>query len=174
LRKFGVVHARYWEWAAENKLDIGATAMGAYLLSCKHSNSLGCYHCPMEYVAVDLRHPVDTVSRWCAHLVDTRFLMLCERTKYVFLPKYLVWNPIQNESHAKGTAKIVESLPSSFTFYPNLTKSIKISLLPKLKGPEAKELSHTLSTRCAQGVDSVSRPYRHTETDTETDTDTEN
>ena len=162
MRDFGIIHTRFWEWAQEAELSDQSKLVAAYLLTCRHSNSLGCFRIPKEYVSADLGYSIDRVSKAYQELIDTGFLLFCDRSKYAFLPKYLRWNPPQNPKHAKGILKLVQQLPSTFSLHDKLLESCEFFLVPYLDQDGINTLYHTLSIA-----------YGYTDTDTDTDTDTE-
>ncbi|MCP4116489.1 MAG: hypothetical protein GY737_13975 [Desulfobacteraceae bacterium] len=151
----------------EKGLDETSKVLGAYLLSCEHGNSLGCFRCSQAYAADDLGYPIDTVSIGYEKLAKNDFLIFCEKSRFVLIPKYLRWNPFQNKNHAKGTLKLINEIPSSFTLAANLIESMEKysgKFLDKKQISEAKEtLSHT-----------VSKPYPIDYRDKDKDKDKEN
>ena len=121
MRQFGIIHTRFWEWAKDKNLSPGATLLGAYLLSCSHSNPLGVYRITLGYIDDDLNLS-DTLSDtlldkvWIPlqELSDAKFLRYCEPSKHVFLLKYLKWNKLQNRNHAVSVLRFAVDLPRSF------------------------------------------------------------
>jgi hypothetical protein len=167
MREFGKIATRYWEWALEHGLSEGETLTGAYLLSCKHGNSLGCFHLPMAYLAADLDQNIDVVTDRVSTLCQHGLVTVCTRTRYLLFTKYLRWNPLQNPSHGKGLLKIINALPSNFQLYPQLLESLK-----NFGGPNLPQQAvNTVSTRCKDADPKVSRECRHTKTETETETE---
>lgn len=165
MREFGIIHVGYWEWSTRKRLSDTARSMGAYLLSCRHGNSLGCYRLPREYVSADLGYSVDRVSRGCHELCKHGLIYFCDETKYVFIRKFLKYNPPQNPSHAKGVMKCVQEIPGAFAYWPELGEVMQGHLAGRLDESGKKILSETLTTRCV-------RPCGDTDTDTDTYTDT--
>ncbi|WP_027371194.1 hypothetical protein [Desulfovermiculus halophilus] len=160
MRDFGIIHIRFWEWALEHGLSDQAKLVAAYLLTCRHSNSLGCFRIPKEYVSADMGYGMERVSKAYTELMENGFLLYCEPSKYAFLPNYLRWNPPQNPKHAKGILKLITQLPSTFSLNQNLLESCEKYLAPHLDPEGMDTLYHTLSIAC-------------TNTETDTDTDTE-
>jgi len=171
MRKFGVIHTRFWSWALENNLSDVTKLIGVYLLSCEHGNSLGCFRCPPAYVSFDLGYPVDTVSIGYAELENLNFIQYCEGSHTVFLPKYLQWNPPMNKKHAIGIINIVKELPSSFSHADMLLKSLQKYVSKFLEEKHLKILNDTLSIPYEEGMDTVSIPYRYTEPEPEPEPD---
>ena len=162
MREFGIIYSRYWQWALENGVDDTSMILGAYLLSCEHGNSAGCFRCSIAYAADDLGYGIDRVTKAYQDLIDREFILYCEASRIVFLPKYLRWNPIQNKNHGKGVLKILSALPHSFSHIETLLK-----MLEKLGG---KHISRDNLERLRDTLyDRVSKPYRNKETDTDKD-----
>lgn len=153
MRNYGVIHSRYWTWAQEQGLDVYATLMGAYLLSCDHSNSAGCYRIPLEYIASDLGQTVDRVSTACQQLINTDFMAYCPCSKWILIKKYLFWNPAQNLSHSKAIIKMLKQVPSSFGLIDKLQESLKqfgvnTHLTKDMIDDLIDTLSNRVSTQC--------------------------
>lgn len=125
MRDFGLIHTRYWAWAQEHGLSDSAKLIGAYLLTCEHGNSLGCFRCPKAYVAEDLGYSIDTVSKGYAILESKSLIRYCEASKWLLIPKFLHWNRIQNPKHASSVLKNVAQIPSSFQLGETLVESLK-------------------------------------------------
>lgn len=125
MRDFGLIHTRYWTWAQEHGLSDSAKLIGAYILTCEHGNSLGCFRCPKAYVAEDLGYSIDTVSKGYGILESKGLIRYCEASKWLLIPKFLHWNRIQNPKHASSVLKNVSQIPSSFQLGEILVKSLK-------------------------------------------------
>lgn len=171
MRKFGIVHSRYWSWALENELDDFSKVLGSYFLSCDHGNSIGCFKCSVAYVSDDLGNPLQGVRKGFANLSETHFLLFCEISKYVFLPKYLKWNPLQNINQVKGALKIIETLPSSFTNTYNVLKNIKKFTNEKYFNPDNLLHFETLMEPLANPLQTPCKPIRTIDTDIDIDID---
>lgn len=167
MREYGAIHTRYWTWAQEVGLSDSAKLLGAYLLTSPHSNSLGCYRVPKNYIADDLGYSIDRVSKGYSELENHHFLTYCEATKFLLLRKYLKWNPIQNTKHGIGVGKLALQIPKTCKLLKQLVESLR-----KYGGGKLPDT--LLDTLC----DRVSIPYgiqyRYTDQDQDTDQDQEN
>jgi len=172
MKEFGIIHHRFWEWAQENELSESAKLIAVYLLTCRHANSLGCFRIPYQYASADLGYPIDRVSKGYSELQKKGFIRYCEQSKYVFLPKYLRWNPPQNVKHAKGIYKLAIKLPSSFTLKDKILESCEKYLFEFLDQDAIDTLYHTLSIPYQEGTNRVDIPMGNTGTGTGTDTGT--
>lgn len=160
MRDFGVVHTRFWPWAQENQLNDTERVIGLYILTCEHSNSLGCFRLPKAYIAEDLGYGIDRVSKGLISLCEKGFLAYCETTKHVIITKYLKWNPPQNQKHAKGIIKLAHQIPKSSQLIETLIDSLIQYGGTYIKYRVCDTLYHTLC-----------KGYRYTDTDPYTDTD---
>lgn len=167
MRDFGIIHIRFWEWALEHRLSDQAKLVAAYLLTCRHSNSLGCFRIPKEYVSADMGYGMERVSKAYIELMESGFLLYCEHSKYAFLPNYLRWNRPQNPKHAKGILKLITQLPSTFSLKQSILGSCEKYLVPHLDPEGMDTLYHTLSIACTN-------TETDKDTDTERDTESEN
>jgi len=133
MGQYGVIHDRFWTWARTEGLSLGATCLGAYLLSCPHRSILGAYRLPLAYVCDDLGNSSETVSKWFKELSpnpESAFALLCEKTSFVFLPKYLKWNQPQNPNQRKAIARAALDLPDKFCHYRLLLGSLEAYCQP--------------------------------------------
>lgn len=126
-REYGVIYARYWEWCEEKGLSHDAMLIGAYLLTCRYSNALGCFRVKLGVIAEELRYPFETVSKGFQELSETGigFLKYCETSRHVLLQKYLKWNVPQNVNVGKHIMSLCEAIPSSFTFFDELVACLQ-------------------------------------------------
>lgn len=99
--------------------------LAAYILTSPHANGLGCFLLPYEYVQADLKWPLETVSKAFVELFENGFCKRCERTDFVFLPKYLAWNPVTNLNVGKAREKDFLAIPSKFSYFNELIDSMK-------------------------------------------------
>ncbi len=169
MRDFGIVHTRFWLWAKRNKLNDTEKIIAVYLLSSPHSNSLGCFYQPISYAAEDLGYSIDRVSKGYISLCKKDFINHCSCTNYVHIIKYLIWNPVQNNNHAKGLEKYIFSIPKDCTIISNILKS-----LYKFGNKYVKfNLLDRVYIGYLKGIGTVSTPYRYIDIDTDIDTEIE-
>ena len=171
-REFGIIHIRFWDWCIEEEVSDHSRIVGAYILTCRHGNSLGCFRMPPSYAAADLGWSTDKVKRAYQELSEKGFLMLCEVTQFVFMPNYLKFNPIKNESHGKGTIKIAKTISKKFSYVPEL---IRVLTLYGDKIPQSLTTEFTQSsTQCDTQCDTpCATPCDDKEKEKETGTETD-
>lgn len=115
MRKFGIIHPQFWDWARENKLEPYVVVIGAFLLSCSHGNSLGCFRCSPVYVSDDTGMDLSAVKSAYSVLIKLDFIVYCELSKMVLVKKYLKWNPVKGSKQIVGIYKVIQSINNSFS-----------------------------------------------------------
>jgi hypothetical protein len=107
------IKSKFWNdekvvtWCDDTKL------LALYLVSSPHSNMIGCYYLPLGYVCEDLGWDIDRLRSSLQNLIINVFIKYDEIAKVVYLPTYLMHNPIENENQAKSAAKQVAELPKT-------------------------------------------------------------
>lgn len=122
MREYGQIQCSFWTDPDIQRLSDGAARLAAYLLTGPHSNGIGCYRLPDGYVIADFGWALETVSERFAELFEIGFCKRCERTDYVFMPKFLRWNQIANGNVASAREKEFCVVPQKFSFYQELAE----------------------------------------------------
>jgi hypothetical protein len=125
MREYGQVQVAFWTHPDIQGLSDQAKVLALYLLTCSHSNSLGCYRLPEGYILEDLRWDSKTVSKRFHELENNAFCFRDEKTSWILMPNFLRWNTPQNPNVSKGIERIFDSVPTSFKQYRNLLESLK-------------------------------------------------
>lgn len=126
MREYGQIQTSYWTDPDIQPLSDQAKILGAYLLTGTHSNGIGCYRLPQGYVMEDLNWSFETISKSFGELLEIGFIQQDNRTGWVFIPKFLHWNPIRNPNVATKITKEFHSVPKTLCFYKDLIDSIKL------------------------------------------------
>lgn len=87
--------------------------MALYLLSCSHSNLLGCYYLPKPYVMADLEFTAQKVNASFEMLEKHGFIKYDEKNKVVLVKNYLKYNPIENPNQVKAAINKISELPKT-------------------------------------------------------------
>lgn len=124
MREYGQVQCAFWGHPDIAGLSNEAKLLALYLLTGPHSNGLGCYRLPAGYITEDLGLDAETVSKRFAELSEGGFMRRCERTRHVFMPAFLRWNPVANENVAKARIKEFEEVPSQFEHIQELASAM--------------------------------------------------
>jgi hypothetical protein len=112
MRNYGKVHTSFWTSENIRSLSEDGRTLAMYLLTCEHGTIAGVFRLPDGYVSDDLQWSFERVSKGFAELKTNGFATRCERTKWVFVHKYLEWNRPENPNQRKSVEKIAERVPS--------------------------------------------------------------
>ena len=121
VRDYGRIQCRFWQDRETRALSDAGKAFSAYLMTGPHSNGLGCYYLPDEYLMLDFpKWSSETISERLAELSGNDFAKRCNVESYLFIPKFLKWNPIANGNVAKARQAEFESIPKTVSFYSEI------------------------------------------------------
>ncbi len=129
MRDYGTVHTQFWIHPVYSKLSITAKLIAVYLLTCPHTNMLGCFRLPEEYIAVDLLLDKSNVHSALEELIKVNFLSIDFQHGWILIHSFLEWNPIENPNQAKHIIKLFDKTPSQLNIYPKLVEIL--SSVPK-------------------------------------------
>lgn len=124
MREYGQIQSSYWTHPDIQPLSVEAKVIGAYLLTCQHTNGIGCFRIPIGYVSIDLGMGIETVSKGFRELSENGFLEHDPRSEYVLIPQFLRWNKISNPNSAKARISEFDLVPSSVSIYPKLINAL--------------------------------------------------
>jgi hypothetical protein len=113
MRDYGKVYSRIWESADFRALSEDGRALALYLLTCQHGTIAGVFRVPDGYACEDLQWTSERVSEGFANLHAKGFATRCEASKWVWVRKFLEWNPPENPNQRKAAAKVALSVPDS-------------------------------------------------------------
>jgi hypothetical protein len=112
MARYGKIESGFWHNPKVRQLTERGRFLLAYMFSCPHGNSCGCFVLPDGYVAADMGWPLETVSETLSELFQKGFL---ERDNTSNLARIVGWwghNKIENANVAKFVAKEIASLPN--------------------------------------------------------------
>lgn len=156
--KYGKIHHQFWTWARANNLSDTVIVFAAYLLTNEHSNTAGLYKLGRLYVCDDLGCSLEDCNLVYDELENIDFIKYCSVTKYVFIQKYLKWNPPQNKNHGVFIAKIIEELPSYYSHYVTLKERLEKYRSKHIPDTLYNTLSHRVSHRVQEGFKNEGYP----------------
>lgn len=125
MRDYGVIHTAYWTDEKISALSVPAKLLGAYLLTCPHSNAIGCFRLPLGYISEDLRWDAKTVRDALAELAGINFICREDASGWTFIRKFLEHNTIENPNVGKACMRMVDAVPSSFPFFGLLITALE-------------------------------------------------
>lgn len=111
MRDYGKVFSRIWESADFRALTEDGRALALYLLTCQHGTIAGVFRVPDGYACEDLQWTAERVSEGFANLSEKGFATRCDDSKWVWVFKFLEWNPPENPNQRKAAAKMAMSVP---------------------------------------------------------------
>ena len=125
MREYGVIHTAFWTDDKIASLSTPATLLGAYLLSCPHSNAIGCFRLPMGYVSEDLGWSPDMVHEALGELAAIKFICRDESSGWTFIRKFLEFNTIENPNVGKACMRMIDAIPAAFPFFDLLISALE-------------------------------------------------
>lgn len=125
MREYGVIQTAYWTDDKIASLSMPAKLLGAYLLTCPHSNAVGCFRLPMGYISEDLRWDPDTVRDALAELASIKFICRDAASGWTFIRRFLQFNTIENPNVGKACMRMIDAVPHSFEFFPLLIAALE-------------------------------------------------
>jgi len=116
MRDYGKVFSRIWESTDFRSLSEDGRTLALYLLTCQHGTIAGVFRVPDGYASEDLQWDVERVAEGFRNLAAKGFATRCNDTKWVWLHKFLEWNPPENPNQRKAAAKVAMSVPDQCTW----------------------------------------------------------
>lgn len=112
MRDYGKVFSRIWESADFRALTEDGRALVMYLLTCQHGTIAGVFRVPDGYACEDLQWTVERVAKAFDDVLRKGFANRCGTSKWVWVIKFLEWNPPENPNQRKAAAKVANSVPA--------------------------------------------------------------
>lgn len=111
MRDYGKVFSRIWESEDFRSMSEDGRALVLYLLTCQHGTIAGVFRVPDGYASEDLQWTVERVEAAFAETLSKGFANRCGTSKWVWVCKFLDWNPPENPNQIKAAKKIAMSVP---------------------------------------------------------------
>src|SRR5688500_7948171 len=110
---YGTVKSTFWGDAKVKAWGDDPKMIALYLLTAQHRNIIGCARIPIEYIAADLRWPIDRVSGGLEVLVETKFIER-DAEGWTLIVNQLRHDPsLRNDKQVKGAIKAAAQVPAS-------------------------------------------------------------
>jgi hypothetical protein len=116
------ISSRLWTDIAE--LDLKPKTLAVYLLSSQHTNRIGCFRLPFDYVAFDLNCTRDIVAVHFKELERVKFCQYDSQLCWVLIPNFLKWSPLENWNMGKAAAKLIDQVPRKSSLYAPLLDAV--------------------------------------------------
>jgi len=143
MRDYGKVFTRIWESEDFRSMSEDGRALTLYLLTCKHCTIAGVFRLPDGYACEDLQWTAERVAEAFNETLRQGFANRCETSKWVWISKFLDWNPPENPNQRKAAEKQAQSVPDSCGWKQAFMRVCGPSL--GLEAPAAHNPSETLS-----------------------------
>lgn len=115
MRDYNKVFTSFWTSPDIRAMSEDGRTLALYLLTCQHSNMIGCFRIPEAYVADDMQWGFERVTKGFHELFQNGFATHDSRSKWVVLHKFLRWNPIENPNQGKSAMKLFGLIPDEST-----------------------------------------------------------
>jgi hypothetical protein len=125
MREYGVIQTAYWTDDKIAALSTPAKLLGAYLLTCPHSNAIGCFRLPMGYISEDLRWDSDTVQDALGELSGIGFICRDNASGWTLIRKFLEFNTIENPNVGKACMRMIDGVPSAFPYFHQMIAALE-------------------------------------------------
>ncbi|MDQ3039768.1 MAG: hypothetical protein M3R16_08230 [Pseudomonadota bacterium] len=116
MRDYGKVHTGFWASETLRELDADAKLLALYLLTSPHTTMIGAFHLPAAYACEDLSWNVERFRNGLETLSKAGFSIYCEKTRWVWIVKFLTFNRPENPNQWKSAGKLITSIPENASF----------------------------------------------------------
>lgn len=127
MRDYGKVHTSFWSSDTLAGLGDDARFLALYLLTCQHGNMIGCFRLPIAYAAEDTGWTSERLRNGFETLSASGWMAWDERASWVWVRKWMKWNPPANPNQWKAADKLSAQVPSSVTFYSEFASGETVS-----------------------------------------------
>lgn len=138
MREYGKIFSAIWRSNDFRALSEDGQKMAMYLLTSQHATMIGCYYLPYGYIAEDMGwEDMARVEAAMADCIDLGFAQRDPVSRFVFVSKWLKWNPFENPNVAKSANRTFEMVPAALRYH--VAQAI-LQHCPKHIGEEATAL----------------------------------
>ncbi len=131
MRDYGKVHTSFWTSETTRSLSDDGRALALYLLTSAHSTISGVFRLPDGYVCEDMQWTSERVAEGFRNLASKGFANRCETSKWVWIRKFIEWNPPENPNQRKGAIKSAMLAPKDCCWFPEFMRVCGDLLGPK-------------------------------------------
>ena len=128
MREFGKVFCSIYESPDFRALSEDGRTLVLYLLTCKHATIAGVFRLPDGYACDDLQWSSERVCEGFENLASKGFATRCTATMWVWVTKYLEWNPPENPNQRKSASKVAARIPDQCSWKRRFLSEIGPSL----------------------------------------------
>lgn len=142
VSRYRAIDVRIWFDDKFPKLSDDAKLLFFFLISNPRGTMLGIAVQGKSDIAEFLGWPMKRLVKPFAELLQERLFMWDEKSRTVYLPHFLKYNPIENENQAKAAIKCIDDIPQNCPFFQDVKR-----LLERLAKPFHKPLLERLPER---------------------------
>lgn len=119
MRDYSKVTGAFWTGKTGRALrgDSQAQVVAMYLLTTKHANMIGVFHCPLVYIAHETGSPIEGASKALRRLSELGFCTFDEETEMVWvheMAKFQIGDALDpRDKQVKSIQKQYEAIPES-------------------------------------------------------------
>ena len=133
MERYAKVQSSLWSTSKKFKqLTMMQKYIYLYLLTCQHGNSAGIYRLTPAYSAYDCAVTLKEFDSAIIVLSEKYLISFDSKENVVLIHQYMKFNPITNDKHAKGTAKVASEFKESSVYRAWIDEAI-----PYFKGFES-------------------------------------
>ena len=125
MREYGTVKTAFWTDPKIAALHRDTKHMVLYLLTSPHTNALGCFRAPAQYIAADMNEDVAWVEEQMGTLIEAGIVQWDRATGWVWLRNYLRHNPPANGNVAKKCWREYDLIPDDVPFKDRVLDGLK-------------------------------------------------
>lgn len=132
-RDYGKIYCAFWNDEKVRAFSDDAKLLGAYLLSCSHSNAIGAYLLPDAYIMDDLGWDAPRIKATIGEMAAVGMVRRFTDGRHIVICKYLKWNRPENPNVWKSGARQALKLPMddpAFEYVRNGFETV-LETLPK-------------------------------------------
>jgi len=125
VRRYGQINMSFWQGLESKNVSDAGKLLAAFFLTGPHSNSLGCFRCPIGYIQADLSWDYEKTSSALKELLDIRFIHFDSGRGWILIPNFLKYNRIQNKKVGIFVGRLAESIPPESSVFSGLIKALE-------------------------------------------------
>ena len=110
------IHSQIWSDEKFRVLSQDAKYLFIYILTNPHSNGIGIYYLPKQYIECDLEWSAKQLAIPFEELLNSGLILYDFDSRLICVKNQIKHNPIENPKQAKSAEKIISSLPKSHLF----------------------------------------------------------
>ncbi|GEM_PF-3967576 len=107
------IPTRFW-MGGMRRLSFQAKYLMLYFLTNHHRNLVGFYSLPIGYALADTGFEADEFEQAFAELKEKGSVLYDDESEVILIPKYLEYNPLENENQKVSAIKKINELPDTY------------------------------------------------------------